>query len=346
MSEAASRITVSQFPFNAETPPASLADSATPAGTFFVRNHFAMPQINLAEWRLSIDGLVEKPVSLSLDEIRALPATDVMVTLECAGNGRKSLSPRPEGVTWGYGAAATATFTGVPVKRLLDMAIPGRAIEVVFLGADSGYVDSQPISFGRSLPLAIARLPDTIVAWQMNGEPLSPEHGAPVRLVVPGWYAVASVKWLSRITLTREPFTGHFQHNDYLYQRQTGIPDGTPVTWMRIRSVFAHPADGQTVPLGPVEVRGSAWSGAGPVTRVELSTDDARSWNEARLDPAPSSPYAARRWSYEWRPEKAGDYVLAARATDQAGAVQPLEPVWNLRGYGNNAVQRVAVTVS
>ena len=346
MLESSPLITVSQFPFNAETPPANLADPVTPVGAFFVRNHFAMPGIKAAEWRLSINGLVESPLSLSLAEIQALPTTEVRVTLECAGNGRRSLSPLPEGVAWGYGAAATATFTGAPLKNLLDRAIPGKAIEVVFQGADCGQVNGQSTPFARSLPFAIARLPDTIVAWRMNGEPLTREHGAPVRLVVPGWYAVASVKWLTDITLINESFTGHFQRNDYIYQREAGTPDGLPVTMMRVRSVFAFPADGQTIPPGPIEVRGSAWSGAGPVTRVELSTDDARSWSEARLDAAPASPYLARRWSFDWRAERRGEYVLAARATDRSGAVQPLEPVWNLRGYGNNAIQRVAVTVS
>lgn len=345
MSGQDSLVVVGQDPFNAETPAEKLDEPLTPVESFFVRSHFAVPNIDIAFWRLEVGGLVEHSRNFSLAEIQTLPQKSIPVTLECAGNGRKTLSPRPEGLAWGFGAAASAEFTGVPLKILLDEARPGRALEVVFHAADHGPVNGQSIHFARSLPLAIARLPDTLVAWRMNGKPLTAEHGAPARLVVPGWYAMASIKWLTRITLVNEAFTGHFQRNDYIYQREAGTPDGLPITMMRVRSVFAHPADGESFPLGPIEVRGSAWSGAGPVTRVELSTDDGRSWSEARLDAAPASPYLARRWSFDWRPEKVGDYVLAARATDQSGAVQPLEPVWNLRGYGNNAVQRVAVTV-
>lgn len=346
MSEAGRLIVISKDPFNAETPPAQLADPVTPVESFFVRSHFDVPQIDAASWRLTIDGHVERPQSFSLPELQALPSKSVTLTLECAGNGRKTLKPRPEGVAWGFGAAATAEFTGVPLKLLLDKAAPGRALEVVFHAADRGPVNGDSIQFARSLPLAVARLPDTLVAWAMNGKPLPPEHGAPARLVVPGWYGMASVKWLTRITLIKESFAGHFQRSDYIYQRESGTPDGMPVTMVRVRSVFAFPSDGDMLPLGPLEIYGSAWSGAGPVTRVELSTDDARTWTDARLDAAPSSPYAARRWFFDWRPGDRGPYVLAARATDQSGAVQPLEPVWNLRGYGNNAVQRIGVTIT
>lgn len=340
----AALVPVHQRPFNAETPIRLLDRALTAPESYFVRSHFDVPVIDTEKYALTIDGLVERTVRLSLAEIKAMPTESITVTMECAGNGRTSLNPRPAGVAWGYGAASTARYTGVRLKHVLDLGGPGRALEVVFTAADSGEVDGQHVVYARSLPLAIARLPDTLLAWLMNDEPLTPAHGAPLRLVVPGWYGMASVKWLTHIRLSGQPFTGHYQHNDYVYLRQEGIPDGTPVTLMRVRSVIASPIDGSTMPLAPVVVSGSAWSGEAAITRVELSDDDGRTWHQATLK-QPTSERAATLWTWTWTPRVAGSFTLIARATDGAGHTQPLEPVWNLRGYGNNSVHRVRVSL-
>jgi DMSO/TMAO reductase YedYZ molybdopterin-dependent catalytic subunit len=337
-------VPVLERPFNAETPTPLLAATITPSESFFVRSHFDVPAIDPTQWRLTVDGVVEREVRLSLTELQRMPATTVALTLECAGNGRTSLHPRPEGVAWGLGAASTARFTGVPLKTMLDLAVPGRALEAVFTAADQGEAAGQVIPFARSLPLAVARHPDTVLAWAMNDVPLTPAHGAPVRLVVPGWYGMASVKWLERITLAAEPFTGYFQQSDYVYLRQAGVPDGTPVTMMRVRAVIARPLDESEHPLAPLEIRGTAWSGTGAIRRVSLSVDGGVSWNDASLESA-ASEYAATAWNFSWRPSARGRFTIIARATDEAGNVQPLQPVWNARGYGNNSAHRVHITI-
>ncbi|MEK6644025.1 MAG: sulfite oxidase [Planctomycetota bacterium] len=331
-------------PFNAETPLPLLAAPITPTESVFVRSHFDVPAINPDTYSLTLDGLVGNPLRLTLADLQKIPTVSILLTTECAGNGRTSLNPRPAGVAWGFGAVSTIRYTGVPLKKILDLASPGRALEVIFTAADSGNVDGQPVTFARSLPLAIARLPDTLLAWSMNDAPLTPAHGAPLRLIVPGWYGMASVKWLTRITLTTELFTGHFQHNDYVYLRQQGLPDGTPVTLMRVRSVIASPSDGATLPKAPIEITGAAWSGDGEIRKVELSTDDGRTWQQATLQP-PTSDRAATGWKHSWTPIASGPHTLIARATDAAGNTQPLDPVWNLRGYGNNSVQKINVTI-
>lgn len=340
----AALVPVQQRPFNAETPLHLLDRALIEPQSYFVRSHFDVPEIDAAKYALTIDGMVERIVDLSLAEIKAMPNESITVTMECAGNGRSSLNPRPAGVAWGYGAASTARYTGVRLKHVLDLASPGRALEVVFTAADSGDIDGQHVVYARSLPLAVARLPDTMLVWSMNDEPLTPAHGAPLRLVVPGWYGMASVKWLTRITLSAQPFTGHYQHGDYVYLRQDGIPDGTPVTLMRVRSIIASPVDGAKLPMTPIVVSGSAWSGEAAISRVELSDDDGRTWHQATLA-RPTSERAATLWKWSWTPRAAGSVTFIARATDGAGRTQPLDPVWNLRGYGNNGVHRVCVKV-
>jgi len=254
--------------------------------------------------------------------------------------------PVPSGTPWTYGAVSTATFTGAPLYLLLNQAkIGSEAVEVAFVGADEGEVEPRRlIPFARSLPVNAANDPDTLVAWAMNGEPLPTEHGFPMRLVVPRWYGVASVKWLVRITALSRPFDGYFQRERYVYVGERGTPEGAPVALMRVRAIIARPADGAEVALGPVEVVGVAWSGSGQISRTELSTDGGRSWTEAELGTPPSS-YAATPWRFLWSPPRPSIYILMARATDSAGNTQPLHSLWNAHGYGNNVVHRVRVVV-
>lgn len=328
---------------NAETPWSALAEPLTPADRFFVRSHFGVPRIDPLRWRLRVEGAVRRPLELDLEALQALGAQEATVTLECAGNGRSLLKPTPPGLPWGLGAVGTARFTGLPLEALLRRAglEPG-AREVAFFGADQGEVEGGGVeAYARSLPLEEALRPEVLLAWGMNGAPLPPEHGFPLRLVVPGWYGMASVKWLVRILVLRAPFKGYFQAQDYLYQSPGGRVE--PVTRIRVRALILTPVQGARLEGGPVEVRGLAWSGYGPVRRVEVSADGGRRWQEAEL--WASSPYAAARWRYLWHPPAPGVYTLMARAQDASGAIQPLEPFWNERGYGNNQVHRVQVEV-
>lgn len=333
-------------PYNGGTPMRALETPLTPTRSFYVRSHFSVPALDPGSWRLFVDGEVEEPLELSLDDLRGLPVRSLAVTLECAGNGRGAMNPVPGGTPWEFDAVSTAEFTGTPLHGVLDRAgVSPEALEIVFAGADRGKVgDGRETAFERSLPAAVARDPDVVLAWAMNGQPLPPSHGRPVRLVVPSWYGMASVKWLVHVRASAEPFRGWFQAERYVYRGRDGRPDGTPLTHKRVRSVIARPADGVSVPAGSVEVAGTAWSGGVPVERVAVSADGGASWGDAWLG-EPAGRHAATPWRWTWEPDRPGTYVLVARATDAAGETQPLESLWNAHGYGNNVVQRVAVEV-
>ncbi|HEU0077845.1 MAG TPA: sulfite oxidase [Longimicrobiaceae bacterium] len=333
-------------PLNREAPLDALAAPLTPTAHFYRRSHFPVPRVDPAAWRLRVGGEVRRPLALTLADLRAMPGRTLAVTLECAGNGRNLMEPTPHGTPWGLGAVSTADFTGVPLRHVLELAGPGSsAVEVLFEGADRGPVGAgREEPFARSLPLAAAAGGDALLAWAMNGEPLPAAHGFPLRLVVPGWYGMASVKWLADVRVLAEPFRGHFQAEHYVYVGEAGTPEGTPVARARVRSLIASPADGAAVPLGPVELRGIAWSGHAPVARVEVSVDDGATWAAAELG-EPPSPHAAAPWSLAWLPPRRGEYRVLLRAADLAGNVQPEVPVVNALGYGNNCIQRVRLSV-
>ena len=335
------RKTILADPYNAETPLDRLDGGIVPAADFFVRSHFAIPALDPATWRCEVGS-----GTLDFATLAALPRRRLTVTLECAGNGRTLLRPQVPGAPWRLGAAGTAEYGGVPLCEVLDRAgIDGDAREILFVGADSGAVaDGRTVAFERSLPIDVARDPDVLVAWGMNGAPLTPEHGAPVRLVVPGWYGVASVKWLAAIRALATPFAGYFQSESYVYRGSPVFPDGTPIGTMRVRSIIASPADGATVPAGTIEVRGSAWSGAGPIAKVEVSVDGDATWTKATLR-TPLSTRAATPWSARLSLQAPGDVEIRSRATDAAGNVQPDSAAWNALGYGNNAVHKLTVHV-
>lgn len=331
---------VEREPRNAETPLAALSDDQTPTRLVYVRNHFAAPAIDSEHWRLVLEGEVAHRLELSLADLRSLPCLRVPLVLECAGNGRKGLKPAVPGVDWGWGAVSRVVFGGARLSDLLHRAglAPG-AREILAEGADSGAVDGRQERFARSLPLERAAAGDVLIAWEMNGEALTPEHGFPARLVVPGWYGMASVKWLTRLVALAQPFEGHFQRSAYVYRR-SGTPD-EPVTTVRVRSIITAPSDGADLRLGPVEVVGLAWSGAGGIRSVEVG--DGTSWTQAQLER--EVPDHAVRWRWRWVPSRAGEFLLQSRATDVMGNVQPTKPPWNAQGYGNNGPHAVQVRV-
>jgi len=335
-------------PLNCETSiPALVGGVVMPNAHFYVRNHFQIPAIDPATFRLTVGGLVERPLTLSLADLRRMRSQTLVVTLECAGNGRTLFHPAIEGEKWNLGAVSTAEWTGVPLAEILDRAgvRPGTR-EVLFRGADGGTLDAHagPIGFERSLPLDQAREADALLAYVMNGEALPIQHGYPVRLVVPGWYAVASVKWLTEIELVDRPFTGHYQTDKYWYEwERQGQIVREPVTLQRVRALITDPAPNEEVRRGEVAIRGVAWSGAAPIARVDVSVDGG-SWQEARLV-GERKRYCWQGWELTARIEEPGAVTLRARATDLAARTQPELSEWNRLGYGNNAIQQVPIRV-
>jgi DMSO/TMAO reductase YedYZ molybdopterin-dependent catalytic subunit len=341
-------IVVSSDPFNAESPLDEQSGAITPNHLFYVRNHFPIPEISLNDWRLSVGGEVERPLSLSYGDLKALPSRTFLATLECAGNGRFGLQPRVEGEQWQYGAVSTAEWTGVSLSTVLADAGLGLSVcEILAEGSDRGKIAhrDEPISFERSLPLEKALHPDTILAYAMNGERLSAEHGFPVRLIVPGWYGVASVKWLTRIEAVRDPFAGYYQADRYvLVYGADGQSTPVPLGSMAVRSLITEPTPDARIPTGSHMVRGLAWSGRGPIVSVEVNAGGKDDWVPAQLASEPQ-PYAWSRWEYQWKASITGRATLQSRATDSSGATQALDPRWNVLGYANNAVQTIDVTV-
>ncbi len=333
-------ITRQQQPFNAETPLELLAQAPTPTSAFYVRCNFDVPQLDTAAWRLRIGGAVRKPIEITYDELQRLPRSKALVLLECAGNGRRRMVPTPPGVAWDLGAAGTAWFEGVRLAVLLEQCgLDASAVEVVFRGADSGEVEKgRVIHFERSLPVQDALSDDVLIADTMNGAPLTPLHGYPVRLVVPRWYAVASVKWLSEITVLDRPFEGHFQHEKYRYFNDPHAENGSPVRHLRVRSIITSHRSGDVVGSLPIRISGLAWSGAAEVAGVDVSTDGGQTWQPAQLKKF--GPYAPAAWYLDWTPS-AGQHTIISRARDAAGHTQPLEPLHNELGYGNNVVQAI-----
>jgi DMSO/TMAO reductase YedYZ molybdopterin-dependent catalytic subunit len=333
-------------PLNCETPiPALIGGVVMPNARFYVRNHFRTPTIDASTWTLEVTGLVEQPLALSLRDLSRMPSETRVVTLECAGNGRFALDPPVGGEAWRLGAVSTAEWTGVPLVEVLDRAVPRpTAREVVFRGADHGAVEGRAgsVHFERSLAVDTAREAQAVLAYAMNGEPLPLQHGYPVRLVVPGWYGVASVKWLTAIELVDQELEAYFQTEKYWYETDDGQRE--PVRLQRVRALITHPGEGEELPGGEITVRGVAWSGAAPIARVEVSIND-NPWLEARL------VGDRRRHSWQWwelltRIDAPGEASIRARATDLAGRTQPGRPEWNRHGYGNNAIQRLLVNVT
>jgi DMSO/TMAO reductase YedYZ molybdopterin-dependent catalytic subunit len=321
----------------------------TPPGMHYLVIHFDIPAADETTWTVEVDGLVDRPLTFSMDDLRARPAVTRPITMECAGNGRALMPPRAESQPWLDGAVGNAEWTGTPLPPILEEAgLQADAVELVFTGADHGIQGDVEQDYQWSFALEDVLRDDVLLAYDMNGQPLPPQHGYPVRLLVPDWYGMCSVKWLTRITAVAEPFDG-FQLWAYQLRKQEEDP-GVRVTRKQPRALMIppgfpdFPARQRFLDAGPCELAGRAWSGWGHVTRVELSTDGGRTWSEAMLGPKPSSSSSWRPWSFHWDPAP-GEHELLVRATDEVSNVQPVDPPWNLHGFANNMAQRVPVVV-
>jgi DMSO/TMAO reductase YedYZ molybdopterin-dependent catalytic subunit len=323
------KIVRQEDPPNLEMPFEKLDGFITPTNSFYVRTHFPIPKIDKQTWRLRVEGEVEKSFEISYDELLKMDSTKIPATLECAGNNRNFLEPKVKGVQWGLGAVSTAEWTGVVLSILLDRAIVRpSAHEVILEGADRGKPDDPKspageLKFGWSIPLEKAS--SVLLAYKMNDVDLPPEHGFPVRAIVPGWYGMASIKWLQRIIVTDQPFTGYFQTLDYAFWKRRGdMVERVPLSEMQTKAEIARPAEGEIVPANSnVRVHGAAWTSGGEITKVEFSTNGGSTWSEAKLL-GEAKPNAWRLWEFNWKtPDAAGTQTLIARATDSRGRTQP-----------------------
>lgn len=330
---------VTASPENSETPLESVASWVTPNRLFFVRNHFAVPVIDPEKWELTLDGLVARPERWTFAQLAAMPQHTVFATVECAGNGRSFLQEKAAGVQWGAGAIGHAEWTGVRLRDLLQPAgLAAGSLEVVFEGADVGTEDGKTMSFSRSLPLAKALDPDTIIALRMNGEWLEPNHGAPARLFVPGWYGVASVKWLRRMQVIDHVYQGFFQTVKYSVDHATpGGKQRRPLGAGAVKSEIFHPRAGDTLGLGTNRIAGVAWAGEERVARVDVSTDGGRTWQAAHLKGL-QQPYSWCQWECLWTVAEPGHFTILARAHTESGQSQPADYDPDNLGYVINVV--------
>src|SRR3954453_21492253 len=328
---------------NPGMPLEALHRAVTPIGMHYLLIHFDVPVIDAAAHELRVDGLVRTPLTLTMEDLRARPAVTMPVVMECAGSGRALLPPPPVSAPWHEEAVGRAEWTGTPLRGVLEEAgLLDDAVEVVFAGADRGIDQGVEHDYERSLTVADALGGDVLVAYAMKGEPLPPSHGFPLRLVVPDWYGMASVKWLRSITAIPQPFEGVQQTLLYRYRRSEDEP-GTPVTRKRPRALMAPPGIPEFlsrvrhVPSTSMLIEGRAWSGGAAVERVEFSADGGRTWGAPQLG-ASNGRHGWTAWSHQWEPAGPGDHQLCVRATDAAGDVQPLDSTeaWNRGGYGVN----------
>jgi DMSO/TMAO reductase YedYZ molybdopterin-dependent catalytic subunit len=331
---------------NRGMPLEALRHDVTPSGLHYLLIHFDIPP-EPAQWKLRIAGLVHRPFELGLDELKAMPARTLRVTMECAGNGRGQLSPRYPSVPWLEEGVSTAEWTGVPLAALLARAdLRSEAKDIVFRGADRGFERGVEHEFARSLVPELAVHEDVLLAYAMNGAPLPPQHGAPLRLIVPRWYGMASVKWLHAVEALDQRFDGLQQASGYHFRSAAG-DKGEPCTLMRVNSLMVPPGipdfytRRRVARAGRIEIAGRAWSGAGAIERVELGVNGV--WRDAVVAKR-QHEHAWQAWHAAWDAAP-GEHELGCRATDALGQCQPLQAPWDLSGFGNNGVQRVQVSV-
>jgi len=335
-----------------EMPMSRLTSWITPLDSFFVRNNLLMPTVDPSDWRLTVDGEVERPMTLTYPEFMQLGSVSVTNTIECAGNGRVNYRPPIGGVRWGRGGVGTAVFEGPALRDVLRHAVlKPTAKHVAFRGLD--IVPQGASEFIRSIPIDKALDGNTLLATRMNGAPLTPEHGFPVRSLVPGWIGAASIKWLQEIRVLPHEFDGFYMNPGYRIPVAAGSSAAPAqsqtisLTSLRVKSIIAQPAEGAVLDLpqqGSIAILGASWAGESEIARVDVSLDGGTTWHVSNLDPD-HARYAWRLWRYEWRPRSPGPYTLLSRATDSHGRTQPMEPVWNAGGYLWNGVDRIHVQV-
>ena len=328
----------------------TLRYDVTPTGLHYLLTHYDIPAIDQPSWRLTVGGHTERTLTLDLDTLRSMPRRTVRVTLECAGNGRARLLPRPVSQPWLVEAVGTADWTGTPLAEVLDQAgIRGGAVDVAFTGADHGIERGVEQDYARGLSLADALGPDVLLVDEMNGQPLPPQHGAPVRLLVPGWYGMTQVKWLRQISVLDHAFDGYQNATAYRLIRGDDEPD-EPVTRIEPRALMVPPgfpdfmSRVRVVDSGLQVLAGRAWSGWAPIAAVEVSTDSGRSWQPADLGPS-AGRWSWRGWTFAWDATTPGERELCCRAIDDSGRAQPIDQPWNRQGMANNMIQRVRVVV-
>ncbi len=338
-------------PEDLETPVELFTTWLTPNDLFYVRHHLYAPDINLAEWKLTIDGEVNQPVTLTLADLKKLPKATVTVTLECAGNGRAFMDPPVPGIQWEKGAVGTARWTGVRLAEVLKKAGVKPTGKFVFLNGADKAISKMP-DFIRQVAMEKALHPDTVLAYEMNGEPLPHLHGAPLRAIIPGWEGAYAVKWLEHITVTDQENDGFFVKTAYRYPTRRVAPgaavdpkDMAPLTGLVVKSIISAPVDGNTVKIGSaVKVMGWAWAGESNITKVDISLDNGMTWMSAKLG-RDQARYSWRQFEYEWKAAEVGSFLVMSRATDDKGREQPVAAHWNPSGYLWNVIDKVRINV-
>jgi len=337
---------MSEQPLNAETPVEHLKSWITPNNVFFDRNQGQIPEtpVSLKDWKLSLTGEVETQMAFSYEQLCRMPKAIVANALECSGNSRSLLETKARGNPWTVGGVGNAVWSGVWLKELLNQVHPtSKAKHVAFEGFDKP-LGKAKISFIRSIPIEKAA-DSTLLAYEMNGEPLPIKHGFPLRALALGWTGANCVKWLNKITLLDRPFEGFFMDKVYRKFQQNQDPkEGEIVTSMKLKSIILQPESGKTLSKGRIIILGAAYAGTSQVERVEISLDQGATWNSAEFI-GPNEPYSWRQWQYVWVVESPGEYTIMARATDSSGNLQPMNADWNVLGYGNNGIKEHAVTV-
>ena len=337
---------MNERPLNAETPIESLRSWITANSVFFDRNQGEIPskKISLSDWALAVEGEVEKPLKLTFDQIYRMPKSIVSNTLECSGNSRSLFDEKSKGNPWTVGGVGTAVWSGVWLKDILKRAIlKTGARHVAFEGFDKPLGSAQ-IQFIRSIPLEKA-MSSTLLAYEMNGEPLPLKHGYPLRALALGWTGANCVKWLRKIAVLKEPYKGFYMDNVYRVFKKNQEPNtGEVVTGLKLKSIITQPVNGEEISSNVITILGAAYSGEPELQKVEISLDKGRSWKTADFI-GPHEPFAWRHWQYVWEVEKKGEVKIMARATDVKGTQQPMQATWNVLGYGNNGVQEHSIKI-
>lgn len=333
---------MTEKPRNAETPVEHLRSWITANAIFFDRNQGEIPteQVSLSDWRLTVEGEVEKPLLFDYEEIIRMPKAIVSNTIECSGNSRSLLEKKAPGNPWTIGGIGNAVWGGTWLRNLLNKAGLKKSAQYV---AFEGF-DQAKTKFIRSIPIEKA-LDSTMLAYEMNGDPLPLKHGHPLRALALGWTGANCVKWLSKIIVMDRPYEGFFMDNVYrVYQPGEEPSSGAVVTRLKLKSIITQPVQEEKLPQGRVVVLGVAYAGEKAVERVEVSVDGGKTWMQAELI-GPKEPYAWRQWQYIWEANKSGTHQIMARATDENAEQQPMNAEWNALGYGNNGVLEHAVSI-